>query len=146
MSYLFTLYVRYHGDNLASYGILIGSEEIETYNQGLKRPEEIDPTKVDPNLIESVKRQEQLSNAEDYESILRNAILKSQKESYNLYKTGLVGNTMYENTPQALIDDYNNYGPDISSGSLFDTGSSLDFFDEANHMGKYDPMINNKPW
>ena len=60
MSYLIALYVYYHGDNLALFGITKGARDEDLNNGGLKRPEEIDPTLVDPNLIEGVKKQERM--------------------------------------------------------------------------------------
>ena len=59
MSYLIALYVYYHGDNLAMFGITRGARDEDLDNSGLKRPEEIDPSLVDPALIAAAKKREQ---------------------------------------------------------------------------------------
>ena len=74
MSYLIALYVFYHGNNLAVFGITKGAREEDLNNRGTKRPEEIDPTLVDPTLIEGVKKN--INQKKKSESIRRDYLLK----------------------------------------------------------------------
>lgn len=121
MSYLIALYVYYYGNNLVAFGIVKGLQDADIKNQGTKRPEEIDPTLVDPELIKSVQKQEALSKQKSFEDIMRQAIKDSQKNSYNLYQKGMSVSNVFANTPDAIIDEY---GED---GSI-----DLNFFNELN--------------
>lgn len=121
MSYLIALYVYYYGNNLVAFGIVKGLQDADIKNQGMKRAEEIDPTLVDPALIQSVQKQEALSKQKSFEDIMRQAIKDSQKNSYNLYQKGMSVSNVFANTPDAIIDE---------SG---DDGSiDLNFFNELN--------------
>ena len=120
MSYLITLYVLYNGNNLTIFGIYLGARDQDLNNQGLKRPEEINPNLVDEELLNAAKRQELLEEQKElYENMYRTAIAKSQEETYMLQKKGLITNSIYDNTPEGSLDIYD-YSPD------------LDIFDELN--------------
>lgn len=123
MSYLIGLYVYYHGNNLAVFGFVKGDEMEETLNNGMKRPEEIDTSLVDPQLVAAVKRHEELEAAPDWNEILRQTMLKSQQESLKLFKKGLVNNELYANTPEEILED------------SYDEGYiGMDFFSEINGL------------
>ena len=106
MSYLIGLYVYYHGDNIAMFGINRYQEDIGPENRGLKRPDEIDPTLVDPKLIAAVQKQEeQQRQLTMFENIYRDTMEKSQQESLRLHKAGLIQGDVYANSPDEVIDD-----------------------------------------
>ena len=65
MSYLIGMYIYYHGNNLVVFGITKGARDEELKNEGLKRPDEIDPSLVNPKLIAEVKKQEELDELTD---------------------------------------------------------------------------------
>ena len=124
MSYLMCLYVYYHGNNLSLFGIVKGEREIDADNSGTKRPEEIDPTLVDPSLIQYAKEQEMLKKELDFEKIMREAMKESQKQTYKLHQHGQVENTIFDSTPETVLDDY-----EYQQGSL-----DMDLFDELNNL------------
>jgi hypothetical protein len=120
MSYLIALYVYYHGNNLISFGIVKGMQSTDPQNKGMKRSEEIDPTLVNPELIQSVQKQEEYEHQSSFEQIMRNAIKSSQRDSYKILEAGLSKSDVFNNTPDAIIeeDNYENI--------------NLDFFNELN--------------
>lgn len=123
MSYLIALYVYYHGNNLPVFGIIKGEQNLPN-NKGLKRADEIDATLVDRTLIESVKQQEQLiSKQQEWERMMKEASINAQKETYKLYKAGEIKNTVFDNTPDVVMDQYEN------EGSI-----DLDFFNTLNNF------------
>lgn len=105
MSYLIALYVLYHGNNLISFGIIKGMRSDLETEKRQKRAEEIDPTMVSPELIESVKKQEALERQKTYEEIMKEAIKNSQKQSYAMHQAGMISNNIFENTPDTVIDE-----------------------------------------
>lgn len=121
MSYLVALYVYYHGNNLAVFGITRGMNPDEPKNKGMKRPEEIDPTLVNPRLIEKVKAQMEMEKEKNWEEMMRKAAEEAQKETYKLYRSGNISNTIFDHTPDVVMDDYD-------EGESID----LDFFNELN--------------
>lgn len=141
MSYLIALYVRYHGNNLATFGIEVGATDEELNNKGIKTAEEIDPTLVNPKLIEEAKDIEIKNKVVDnYEEMLRRIMEKSQKETYKLHNSGMVENTVFDTSPDGAMDSY-------------DDGVSLpmSIFDELNGNGIPDVFNNNQnnngfPW
>lgn len=105
MSYLMTLYVYYHGNNLYKYGIVKGSKAIKEENRGLTY-EDIEYSHIIPHEnLEVMKQQEEFRKENNYEEMMRQAILKSQRESMLLSKKGLSHNDTIENTPDGLIDE-----------------------------------------
>ena len=111
MSYLIALYVYYHGDNLAAFGIEKGARDEELNNSGLKRPEEIDPSLVDPSLIEYAKSQEKFEQERTkFERDMRKAERESQRETFKLHNAGLIQNDIFDATPESVIDDYEETG------------------------------------
>ena len=124
MSYLIALYVYYHGNNLGRYGIVKGAEGIKNQNQGLKTS--YDDVKysnlLPPSEVESMRIREQVMKENNYEDMMRKAILESQRDSITLHQRGLVNNTLLNETPDGVLDD------------LYDGGGSIDlsFFDTLN--------------
>lgn len=114
MSYLIAMYVFYHGNNLPMFGFIRGSEEIENQNQGMTHEEfEVRAKTVLPkDVVESVSRnmrmEEQTEN--EYAEMYRQALMKSQEESMKLMKAGLVQTGTYENTPEDILEDYDDEG------------------------------------
>lgn len=127
MSYLIAMYVYYHGNNLAVFGITPGLQEEGPRNQGILRPEEINPELVDQTLIQGVmeqeKKEEEARKVNDWNEIMRAAIQKSHQDSYKMYQSGAVQNTIFESTPDAIIEDYEDDGV-----------IPMDFFSSINNM------------
>lgn len=121
MSYLIALYVYYHGNNLAVFGITKGAREEELNNKGLKRPDEIDPTLVDPRLIAQVKKQEEFENQMGWDEMMRQAMHQAQKDTYRLHQAGEISDTVFDHTPEAVMDQ-------IEDENVID----LDFFNSLN--------------
>ena len=137
MSYLIALYVYYHGNNIGMFGITRGAKEDELNNSGLKRPTEIDPDLVDQSIINAAIKQEQKElNAKkelDWESMMKDAIKKSQQQTYKMFSAGTIQNTIYDNTPEAMIDEY-----DMDEGSI-----GMDVFDALNGITSGSGYTNN---
>lgn len=116
MSYLIGLYVYYHGNNLAKFGFIKGSKEIPNQNQGMVTVEDVKYSDIlPPDVIQAMEIQEQTAKQNNYEEMMRQAILNSQKESYRLQQKGLVSNELIDNTPaEAISDIYNDYSMDMS--------------------------------
>ena len=124
MSYLMCLYVYYHGNNLPVFGIIKGKLNEDEQNKGLKHASEIDPSLVDPRLIESVKKQEQqIAQQEQWKQLMKEAAIKAQKDTYKLVKAGEIQNTVYNNTPGEIIEQMD----DDTNGSI-----DLSFFNSIN--------------
>lgn len=121
MSYLIALYVYYHGNNLPVFGIIKGEKAEDIKNEGMKRPEEIDTSLVDPALVESVKKQEIQKSMPSFEELMRKAMAESLKDTYKLQQAGEIENTIFDSTPDIVIDQYED------SGEI-----DLDFFDTLN--------------
>lgn len=107
MSYLIALYVYYHGNNLISFGIVKGMKSTDPQNKGMKRSEEIDPNLVNPELIREVQKQEEYDRQASFDEIMRNAIKESQRNSFNMYQSGISKSDVFMNTPDAIIEDDN---------------------------------------
>lgn len=125
MSYLIGMYVWYHGNNLAAFSIIKGSREIENQNQGLKRSvEDIENMDILPaDTIATMKKQEQVRKDNDYEKIMREALIKAQRQSLELHKKGLVENPTLDKSQEVQLEEiYGNNNIDMS------------FFDEMNGM------------
>ena len=114
MSYLIALYVYYHGDNLAVFGITKGMRDEDAGNKGLKRPEEIDPNLVPQNLIDAAKeieeKEEVTRQVTEWEDIMRNAILQSQKQTFQMHQTGNITNTVFSNSVDSVVESYEDDG------------------------------------
>jgi hypothetical protein len=119
MSYLIGLYVYYHGNNLAMFGFVKGSEEIKNQNQGMKTYDDVTYTGIIPQRdIDIIKKQELVRKENNYEEMMKLAILKSQQESMTLYQKGLIHNGIIESTPEGVLEDYSQNGE--LDMSLFD--------------------------
>ena len=128
MSYLIALYVYYHGNNLAMFGVTKGAREEDLNNGGMKRPDEISPDLVDKKVIADAKAQqikEQMTKKElDWSNMLSNAIKQSQQETFRLHQSKLLNDTVFDHTPEAIVEDYGD-----------DSSIPLDFFSEMNTHG-----------
>lgn len=128
MSYLIALYVYYHGNNLGVFGIDKGARDADLNNQGMKRPEEINPQLVDNRLIEDAKVQVQkeaiTSQEMNWNEMMKAAIQKSQQETYRMFQAKQVENTVFDHTAESLVEDFD------EQGSI-----GLDFFSEINGVG-----------
>ena len=126
MSYLIGMYVWYHGNNLTAFGIVKGAKDIDNQNQGLKRSvEDIENSGILPaETIQAMKKQERVRKENDYAEIMRQALIKSQRESLELHRKGLVENpTLDKSQDEQLEEIYDDRNIDMS------------FFDEMNGMG-----------
>lgn len=125
MSYLIALYVYYHGNNLEVFGIRRGMMENEPENRGMKHPEEINPDLVPQELIQDVIKQEekeQMTDRMNWDNLMREAIMQSQKDSYRMHQSG-IEHTVFDNSSNAIIDE------GVDEGSI-----PLDFFTSINNM------------
>lgn len=126
MSYLIGMYVWYHGNNLPAFGIVKGAKDIDNQNQGLKRSvEDIENSGILPDeTIQAMKRQEKVRKENDYAEIMRQALIKSQRESLELHRKGLVENATLDKSQDVQLEEiYDDRNIDMS------------FFDEMNGMG-----------
>lgn len=140
MSYLIALYVYYHGDNLSTFGFNKGALDSELNNSGLKRPEEINPDLVDKTIITDMQKQiqkEQVAKQEmDWNSMMKDAIMKSQKETFKMYQSNQIENTIFDHTEESLVESYEEDGV-----------IQMEFFSDMNQLGNsgYGGMNNNIP-
>lgn len=123
MSYLIAMYVYVYGNNLAVFGITKGHGPDFVGNQGMRRPEEINPELVDKRLIQGVMIQEaKEARMHEWENMMKDAIQRAQSDSYKMAKSGL-SDTIYTDTvsptsfesdvgdvPLTLFDDLNGFG------------------------------------
>ena len=124
MSYLITLYVYYHGNNLETFGIYRGATEESLNNQGLKQPEEIDSKYVPQELIDAAIRDKQKeAEMNQYYASYKAALEKAQKETYELQKKGLISGTVFENSPDDAYDVYEDN--DSTFNSVFSAFNNL---------------------
>ena len=125
MSYLIALYVYYHGNNLALFGINKGATDEELNNKGLKRPEEINPDFVDSELInaalEEEEKERQTETTMNWDHMMKDAINKAQKSTYDLHQGGFVEGSIFDQTSNAVVDSYD------EDGSI-----PMDFFSSIN--------------
>jgi hypothetical protein len=122
MSYLIGMYVYYHGNNLAMFGFVRGSQEIKEQNKGIDIYDDLKYSDIIPQQdLDILKRQEETRKANDYDELMRKALIASQQESYQLTQRGLVNNNIIENTPDGLLDE------------MYDNSEiEMSFFDELN--------------
>lgn len=125
MSYLIALYVYYHGNNLAVFGITKGAQDEDLNNSGLKHPDEINPNLVSSEIINSAKEQEIKTEKTEKElnwnELMKQSIQKAQQMTYNINKAGLISNTIYDQTPESSVESFED------EGSI-----PLDFFNSLN--------------
>lgn len=125
MSYLIALYVFYHGNNLELFGFTRGEDIEVDPNKGLSRPDDIytkNISKETADMIHATMKKDSVKD--EYEELLRSAILESQKETAQLYSKNLISNKTLENTPDYVIDDY-----EENTGSI-----DLELFDQLNNF------------
>lgn len=134
MSYLMTLYVYYHGNNLSLFGINKGAIEDLDENSGLRRePTEITSDNIagliPDDQVEIIRQQERV-NKNNYEEVFRQAMLKSQRESMRLRDKGLSVNRVLEKTKEDILVESEWANEQV-------TGIDMDFFDEMNGFSGY---------
>jgi hypothetical protein len=101
------------------FGFVKGSEEIKNQNQGMKTYDDVTYTGIIPQRdIDIIKKQELVRKENNYEEMMKLAILKSQQESMTLYQKGLIHNGIIESTPEGVLEDYSQNGE--LDMSLFD--------------------------
>lgn len=125
MSYLIALYVYYHGDNLEAFGFNKGDAVDLNKNDGLYRPDDVYTKDISMEAATAIHDQMvKEQNKDTYAEELRKAIMMSQKESMVLHSKGLIENDLLDNTPEYIIDDY-----DENTGSM-----DLSLFDTLNNF------------
>ena len=119
MSYLIALYVYYHGNNLDYFGfyrsdIYAGGPEL---NSGLRR---VDIREILPSdVVNKMERDKEMEKELDYETIYREAVLQSQRESKNLSQSRFMeSNNVFDNTPKSLVGNVDDGDMDLS---IFDS-------------------------
>lgn len=123
MSYLIGLYVYYHGNNLAMFGFVPGSREIENKNKGIITYEDMAYSGIiSQRDLQIIKEKEEIMKENDYEEMMRQALLKSQHDTRTLQQSKLISNTIYDNTPDVLLDD------------LYEENMDMSLFDELNNL------------
>lgn len=127
MSYLIAMYVWYHGNNLSVFGINKGEMGLEPENRGLKRPEEIDKSLVNEKVIFDAMEQEQKEmrtrQENEWESVLKTAMIQSQKQTYTLHQSNMIGNTIFDQSmDDSIVDTYE------------EESIPMDFFDSINGL------------
>ena len=121
MSYLIALYVFYHGDNLASFGVY--KDEIDE-----SKPMEHEDINIDdllpPDVAGALKKEKEFETLPTFESELQSYGSKLDKQSIKLYLKGLLDSEIYDNTrKEVLAGTASEY--DDSDYSLFDDLNSL---------------------
>lgn len=119
MSYNICMYVLRYGNNLSTFGIEKGTliSDTLTPGGGLLPPGEVMDLDSLPEDVRDVMRVEsmrQRKTAVAYEDSLRNAFLKSQRESKQLSHAGIIENSAYKNTPQnGMYDLFDDAGDEV---------------------------------
>ena len=121
MSYLIGLYVYYHGDNLEAFGFNKGDVlDMEPQNGGLYRPDDIYTHTVSREAADQIHaNMVKEQNKDNYENELKKALLEAQKQTMILHSKNLISNDTLDNTPDYMIDDYEDGTGSIDLG-LFD--------------------------
>ena len=110
MSYLIAMYVYYHGDNLATFGLRKGDLDLGEENMGLDREDISQISSVVPqDVVEALKRQEETKADLNYEAIYAQAMEEARQETNRLSKAGLVTSEV-NSTEEETYFDYNDDG------------------------------------
>lgn len=117
MSYLIAMYVLFNGNNLLYFGLNRHDKDIDMSNSGMKRIDDYDVSLLPEDIVKTLREREEQEKKENYEDILRRAMIESEKESAALAKAGLIENP------------YVNEAPAFASN---DNSISMDFFSELN--------------
>lgn len=126
MSYLIAMYVLFYGNNLNVFGFDPGDIlQTAEKNTGMIAPD-LSNLNMDtiPDTVESyVEREKMRHSSQNYEDVLRNAIIQNQQKTMQLSRRGLIKNELYENTVKQNGDD-----------AFFDDdeNDNLNFLDELN--------------
>lgn len=122
MSYLMTLYVYYHGNNLKAFNIYKDRVSIEKPIAAERIYDPYDLRGILPDReIEVMRNQAEIRRQNNYDEILRRYAEASQKNSIQLARSSLnVKNSTIDSTPDELLDD-------DTSGYI-----PMDFFRELN--------------
>lgn len=106
MSYLIAMYVYYHGDNLAAFGLHKGDSEILNQNMGLDREDVPISSVVPKEIVEALQRQEENKSELNYEEIYAQAMEEARRDTNRLSKAGLITSGV-NNTDEETYMDYN---------------------------------------
>ena len=113
MSYLIALYVYYHGNNLALFGIEKGARDEDLNNSGLKTDLYIDnrlDAELVQNLKETIAKEEATETILNYNTLMAEEMRKSQLNTFNLNKSGMIDNTIFDNSVDSVLTDYDDEG------------------------------------
>lgn len=123
MSYLIALYVYYHGNNLALFGLELGLKDEDIKHEGTQRPiTEADKRLLNPELVDQIMEQQNSETNKmieadmNYTEMMIAAAKKSQQESYRMSRSGFVQNTQFD-ADDVMMDDF-----DDDDESYFDQG------------------------
>lgn len=116
MSYLIGMYVLFNGNNLLAFGLNRFDHDIDTSNSGMTI-DECDPELLPKEIVETLKARQQEAEP-NFEEILREAMMNSEKETAKLAKAGLISapasdyisDTEYSNNnsiPMSFFDEMN---------------------------------------
>jgi hypothetical protein len=72
----------------------------------IKGSDEIDPLMVNEKALREAKHLENLKKKTvDYDKLMQEAARISQNETYKMRQAGLIENSIYDNTPDEVIED-----------------------------------------
>lgn len=116
MSYLIAMYVYYHGNNLMLFGVDKGKALSEQVKNDIFRNDvqrSVETTDLPEEIKNIFRRQEEKKrNTENYEEILRKAIMESQQETIRLEQSTVNQDSIYTATPESVYmgTDYGSQG------------------------------------
>lgn len=120
MSYLISLYVYYHGNNLEIFGFNHGDEfDLSDKNAGLVRPEEVDISGLSDEVAEFVEAAKKRNSKTSFYDQMFNDMLQSQQKTQRLVKAGMIEDPYNQKMHGSVyVEDEDSY--------------DLSFFDEIN--------------
>ena len=122
MSYLIAMYVYTHGNNLAVFGLIKGSQYAKEKNKGLDAVEDYLTSSVISDEDKAVIRNQAATKAENnFEEMLRQSIAAAQRDSLSLHEKNLSQSEVIESTPATIVQDVS----DHYDLSLFDELNSI---------------------
>jgi hypothetical protein len=131
MSYLIAMYVLIHGNNLPLFGYIPGEKEKTEPNRGLHRTQRELAEVLPEDVAEAIIEDQKIAKMMDYESILRQAILESQKETAKIMSSSIsldTGNVTKEEMT-AFDEDYGSNSIDLD---LFNELNGINTFEDDN--------------
>lgn len=116
MSYLIAMYVYYHGNNLMLFGFNKADALAQQVDNNIFRNDvhrNIEMTNLPENVKNIFRKQEEKKrNTENYEEILRRAIMESQQETIRMEQSAINQESVYTSTPDSVYmgTDYGSQG------------------------------------